>query len=211
MTGWSGPIVVGFPIPALFVDIPGIPSYDIVSHIRVSINEAGQGVIAWIDNSDIQKKLNIVHLDNSMTNLTHEIVAAVDGSQTYFNDVEVHIDSQGQVVLAWDETTPSDTNQTHRILTTTHHGAGSIVSPPVTPPPPSIFPELPKAWDNWSEPATVWSNSSGFDSKSYTHPPQVTTLDNKVLISLRDDGQYDKTTDTSPRLPNPISMKHRNC
>jgi len=196
-TGWSGPTVIGFPIPSLFVDIPGIPSFNIVSHIRVSINEAGQGVVAWVDHSDRQKKLNVVHLDASMSNLTHEIVATVDGMQAYFNNLDVHIDSQGQVLLAWNEVTPSDTNQTHRIFTTTHHEAGSIAPLPVTPPsPPSNIPEPPTASPNWSEPVTVWVNSSEPAVNNYTHPPQIATFDSNVMISLRDDREYDKTADT---------------
>lgn len=181
-TGWTPPMDIGLPIRSMYNNAaPGMPRAALFEFLSVSINDSNEGVIAWVDNSSMQRKLNVVHLDPSKTELNNELIASLNGRISYFGAVDVHIDSQGRVALVWDEVTPQSTHDGHRIVTVTHHSEG-VITPPDHP-----LPYLPSQSPNWSESQIVWEIPSG---GSFVHRSNIEMNTSTPLLSVQVDERF---------------------
>jgi len=187
VSGWGQPQDVGFPIPEIFNGIPGPIMFGAVEFLRVSLNEAGQGAIAWIDTSGQNHTLNIVHIDPLSATNTHELVYSIDPTLANFVALDLHVDSQGRTILVWDERSESATELNHVIKTTTHHTAGSIQPVPIIPPEitqPDV-PAIPEQTVGWSDPAMVWEYPSAQEWNNLTLRPDVIAINSSPTVAIQ--------------------------
>jgi len=192
--GWGEPIDIGLELAAgLDRSLPRTRIYDVIESLRVSINESGQGAVAWADISGVQQALNIVHLDASMTTINHEVVKMLDLNQASFDAIDLHLDNQGRAILVWDELSTGPTEVTHRIMTTTHHPAGAISPSPVLPPetPSPVLSGLPKLSPNWRDAEIAWAFPNSIDLMDLTPLPVITAIGDNPTLAIQVDRQFD--------------------
>jgi len=195
--GWGSPIDIGYPIPGGFNPVPGASIYDVVSLIRVSINESGQGAVTWIDSSEPQQALNIVHLDSTMSKVDHEIVLSIDPAKSWFAEFDLDVDRQGRAILVWDEISSGSPVDTHRIKTTTHHLGGAISPQPIIPPviPTPQMPTAPKQAAGWSDKELAVKFPEVADRDYLTQKTGIALVNESPILVTQIDRTYDAITE----------------
>lgn len=169
--GWGKPVDIGFPVSANVPSLPGLPMMDVIGLMDVSVNESGQGAVAWVDSSGIEQTLNIVHLDSTMSLVQQEIVASTDPALAVISALDVRVDALGRTIVVWEETSFNAADEVHRIKATTHHDKGSMLVQPTLPVQPGPRPvvNVPKASVGWSAAETAWvfPSSINFSGPGY--------------------------------------------
>lgn len=195
--GWGTPIDVGYPIPGEINFTPGGNFFDVVSLIRASINESGQGAVTWIDASGPQLALNIVHLDSTMAKVEHEIVLSIDPAKSWFAEFDLDVDLQGRAILVWDEISSGSPVDTHRIKTTTHHLGGTISPQPIVPPaiPTPQFPAVPKQSAGWSDKELAVKFPDVADWDYLTKNTEIAVTNENPILVTQIDRTYDPATE----------------
>jgi len=199
--GWGKPVDIGFPLPAddAWDPLP-YPTLNVSNSIQVSINDSGQGSVAWVDASGPAQALNVVHLDSKMAQVEHEIVLSLGSANTRFSELKLNVDNLGRTILVWDETSRGITIDTHRIKSTTHHAGGSNSPQPVIPPVMSYpqIPTAPKQSSGWSdtEIATTFQDPRGWDF--LTHKTAIAVPNNVPMLASQVDRAFDWVSERFP-------------
>lgn len=194
--GWGKPIEIGYPVPGNISFVPGYFN-DVIDHLQVSINESGQGAVAWIDTSGIKHALNVVHLNATMTDVKHEIIFTVDPAIAQVRALDLDVDNQGRTLLAWDELTIGMTQETHRVKTTTHHAGGTISPQPIVPPviPPRVLPTVPPVSVGWSAREVAWTLPAIPGWQDLPQKTAIVVANNQAVLAVQVDRSFDTATE----------------
>jgi len=203
--GWQKQTALTQAISLLDNRVPGSGlAFYSIEQLKVAINENSEAAAVWVDNSLIERALYVSHYTPATGWGMRELVTTVDGWVAGFDQVDLHLDDNGNTNLIWAQVTPNGITIMHDIYTTVHHKEGTIAAPePPAPAPIPNAPAWPAASDTWSKPSIVWqpTNENPWELYRLGAPQLVYDGKDSVYLSAYADLSFDQSS-RPPRFAN---------